>query len=219
MVILDKLDPVHYFLFTIDFIVIFIFFYVSLKNIQTMRIMGLFKALMFVIVFWFVSRVAGLEMATQVFGVMLSYSFLAVILMFPDEFKKMLDNFGRKDIVQWNKYKLISKDSIHELAGAMMELSRRREGAYIIIARKSDLEEEINDGERIGSLSINKNVITELLKENSHFSKGAMIIRDNEIASMNVLTNMTNYSDLVRKGAGKRHLGAFWVASERDCIA
>src|SRR5699024_3031258 len=97
--------------------------------------------------------------------------------------------------------------------------ARRREGAYINITRKSDLEEEINDGERIGSLSINKNVITELLKENSHFSKGAMIIRDNEIASMNVLTNMTNYSGLVRKGAGKRHLGAFWVASERDCIA
>lgn len=219
MVILDKLDPMHYLIFTIDFIVIFTFFYIALKNIWTMRIVGLFKAFMFVVVFWFVSRVAGLEMSTQVFGVMISYAFLAVIVMFPEEFKKMLDNFGRKDIVQWNKYKLISKESINELAGAIMQLSRRREGALIVIARKSDLEDEINKGEKVGNLSINENVIKELLKENSHFAQGAMIIRDDEIVSLNVLLDMYNYQDLVRKGAGKRHLAAFWVAKERDCIA
>src|SRR5699024_4358876 len=209
----------HYLIFTIDFIVIFTFFYIALKNIWTMRIVGLFKAFMFVVVFWFVSRVAGLEMSTQVFGVMISYAFLAVIVMFPEEFKKMLDNFGRKDIVQWNKYKLISKESINELAGAIMQLSRRREGVLIVIARKSDLEDEINKGEKVGNLSINENVIKELLKENSHFAQGAMIIRDDEIVSLNVLLDMYNYQDLVRKGAGKRHLAAFWVAKERDCIA
>src|SRR5699024_3199660 len=55
--------------------------------------------------------------------------------------------------------------------------------------------------------------------ENSHFAQGAMIIRDDEIVSLNVLLDMYNYQDLVRKGAGKRHLAAFWVAKERDCIA
>src|SRR5699024_1278547 len=172
------------------------YLYLALKKVGSMRIVCLFRAFMCVVVFWFVSRVAGLEMSTQVFGVMISYSFLAVIVMFPEEFKKMLDNFGRKDIVQWNKYKLINRESINELSGAVMTLSRRREGALIVISRKSDLEEEINKGERVGKLSINKNVIAELLKENSHFSQGAMIIRDNEILSLNVFLDMTNYQDL-----------------------
>src|SRR5699024_7438223 len=195
------------------------YLYLALKKVGSMRIVCLFRAFMCVVVFWFVSRVAGLEMSTQVFGLMISYSFLAIIVMFTEEFKKMLDNIGRKDIVQWNKYKLISKESINELAGAIMQLSRRREGALIVIARKSDLEDEINKGEKVGNLSINENVIKELLKENSHFAQGAMIIRDDEIVSLNVLLDMYNYQDLVRKGAGKRHLAAFWVAKERDCIA
>src|SRR5699024_12248594 len=132
-----------------------------LKNIWTMRIVVLFKAFMFVVVFWFVSRVAGLEMSTQVFGVMISYAFLAVIVMFPEEVKKMLDNFGRKDIVQWNKYKLISKESINELSGAIMQLSRRHEGGLIGIARISDLEDEIHKVETECNLIINENVIKE----------------------------------------------------------
>src|SRR5699024_6648335 len=89
----------------------------------------------------------------------------------------------------------------------------------IVIARKSDLEDEINKGEKVGNLSINENVIKELLKENSHFAQEAMIIRDDEIVSLNVLLDMYNYQDLVRKGAGKRHCASFWVAKERDCIA
>src|SRR5699024_6307593 len=100
----------------------------------------------------------------------------AVIVMFPEEFKKMLDNFGRKDIVQWNKYKLISKESINELAGAIMQLSRRREGALIVIARKSDVEDEINKGEKVVNLSINENVIKRKTKLENEIKKRKKVV-------------------------------------------
>jgi len=219
MIILDKLDATQYLIITLDFLIVFAFFFIALRNLQTLRIVGLFKALMYIIVFWFVSRVAGFEMSTKVFGVMLSYAFLAVIVIFPEEFKRMLDNFGRKDIVTWNKYKLIDVEGIKELSEAVMGLSRRREGALIVIARKSDLQQEIERGEDVGRIKIERNVIKELLKEGSHFSKGALIIRDNEVVSTNVMLDMVNQPELVRKGAGQRHLAGYWVASERDAIA
>lgn len=219
MIILDKLNATQYLIITIDFLIVFAFFYIALRNLQTLRIVGLFKALMFIIVFWFVSRVAGLEMSTKVFGVMISYAFLAVIVIFPEEFKRMLDNFGRKDIVTWNKYKLIDVEGIKELSAAIMELSRRREGALIVIARKSDLQEEIERGEDVGKIKIERNIIQELLRDGGYFSKGALIIRDNEIVSTNVMLDMENPPDLVRRGAGKRHLAGYWVTENRDAIA
>lgn len=219
MVILDQLETINYIMLGVDGVLIVAFFYVVLKNVGTVRLTGVFKSVLLITVLWGLSEAFGLQMSSQVFGVVISYMFLGIIIVFPEEFHRMLTRFGRKDIVRWNKYRLISRESIEELSKAVMVLSRRREGAMFVIARKSDMQDEIDQGEQVGDMKIKANLIQEILKDGSYYSKGAVIIRDNEIRSLNVMLDMINYPELVRKGAGERHLGAFWVTSERDSIA
>lgn len=217
---MEEMSVFQYILLILDGFILFVFFYKVLKNLQSMKMMGMFKAIMTLLIVWFGAKLIGLDMTMTVFGTIISYSFLAVMILFPDEFKRMLDQYGRKrKVIKWNKDKLLDKEGRKGLAKACMELSRRREGAYIIIARESDLQDEIERGESLGEIKVTKEMIETLCKQGSEFNKGALIIKDNAIVSANSLLNIAKRDDLIRRGAGNKHLSALWVTHARDCVA
>src|SRR5690625_1449771 len=216
---LQGLTSTEYIVLVLDAIILLIFFYKVLKNIQSMKMTGMFKGMIWVFGIWFVSKLFGMTMTTQVFGTIISYTFLAVIILFPDEFKRMLDHYGRRRVIKWNKEKLLNLQGRKAVAEAVIQLSRQREGALIVIARESNLQEEIDRGETLGEIKVTSDMIQTFFQEGGAYANGAMIIKDNTIVAANSLLDIAKREDLIRSGAGNRHLAALQVTWAKDCVA
>lgn len=186
---------------------------------QTIRIKGATKALTWILIIWGVSSFYGMEMTTTVFGTMLGYVLLLIVILFPEEFRKMLDKYGRRKSIFYSKDKLIGKEERESVAEAMIEFSRMRIGFLMVIAKGSGLEDEIESGDILGEIKITKDMLKSLWSEDSAFNRGAMIVRDNVIVSANSSLPIARKDDLIRAGAGNRHLAALGITYAEDCVA
>lgn len=203
----------------LDFIILFIFFYFLINNLQTMQMRGFVKSLVIVFVVWVLAKLLSMEMTVTVIGTILSYVVLLVVILFPEEFRKMLDRFGRKRSFYWSVDRLIGKEERRAVAEAMMEMSRERVGFLLVIAKGSGLEEELESGEYIGEVRITKEMIRSLWRDGGKYNKGAMIIKDNLILTVNSMLPIGRRDDLIKAGAGSRHLAALGVTYANDCVA
>lgn len=203
----------------VDFLVLFIFFYMLVNNMQTMRMKGSIKALTWLFVIWSVARVVGMDMTVSVFSTMMGYVLLLVVIVFPTEFKKMLDRYGRKKSIFWSTDKLIGPEERQSVAEAMIDLSRKRTGFLLVIAKESGLEDEIDNGDILGEVNISKDMLLSLWDEDSNFNRGAMVVRDNVIVSANSMLPVAKKDSLIRAGAGDRHLAALGITYAEDCVA
>ncbi|MGY4876101.1 diadenylate cyclase [Bacillus licheniformis] len=204
---------------TLDALVLATFFFIVFRNLQAMRVTGLLKGAILVVGMWLFARLFSLKMTESIVTIILQYAFLAVIIMFPKEFRGMLDRFGRRKVFSWNRDRLISMESRKELVRSIMDLSRKKRGALIVIAREDDLQQEIDSGTLLGEVNIKKEVIDLLFSSDSELNNGAVIIRDNAIVSANSRLPIVENQQLQRWGAGSRHLGAVGIVQEKDSIA
>lgn len=203
----------------IDVIFILLFFYLIFSNLPMKRLGGAVKGIIVVAILWFIAQTFKLHMAEAVLGNITQYGFLLLIIMFPKEFQKLLENIGRRRIFSWNTKRLIEHDSRKELANAVINLARRKQGATIVIAREDSLDDEIISGEELGDVFITQNMIESLFNPRSATKDGAMIIRDDVIVSSGSRLTIARNAELEKTGAGKRHLSALGVVTENDCMA
>src|SRR5690606_28600206 len=95
---------VTYGIMTLDVLMLLVFFYIIFTNLPIRRIAGAVKGILFVVVLWFTSRLLNFHMAEAVLGQIIQYGFLAVIILFPNEFRKLLENIGRRRVFSWNTW-------------------------------------------------------------------------------------------------------------------
>lgn len=202
-----------------DIIFILLLFLLLFTNLPIKRMGGALKGLVLVAVLWFVARALNFHMAEAVLGNVTQYGFLLLIILFPKEFRRLLENLGRRRIFGGNTNNLISKESREELAKAVINMANRKDGGIILIAREDSLDDWIVEGEELGDVFINQNTIEMLFHPDSKVSGGAMIIRDDMILSANVRLPLTSSKALESKGAGRRHFAGLGAVTNSDAVA
>lgn len=210
---------VTYGIMTLDIVMLLVFFYIIFTNLPIKRIAGAVKGILFVVFLWFVARLLNFHMAEAVLGQIIQYGFLAVIILFPNEFRKLLENIGRRRIFSWNTNRLISMDSRRELANAVINMARKKTGAIIVIAREDNLSDEAEAGAELGELDIKREYIEMIFSEGSEIRNGAVIIRDDAIISANARLPLAENDKLREAGAGKRHLAGLGIVVKRDSMS
>lgn len=183
------------------------------------RLIGAIKGVAVVALLWFVARLFGLPMAETTLGYIVQFSFLGLMILFPKDFRILLENIGRRRAFSWNTQNLIDKESREQLAKAVVSLARKRHGAIIVIAREDSLDEEVLSGEYIGEMAIRKPFIEMLAHPDSHTNRGAIIIKDNQIIGAKAMLPVAENKNLESVGAGKRHLAGLGVVADKDCMA
>lgn len=210
---------VTYGIMTMDVLLLLAFFYIIFKNLPIKRIAGAVKGILFVVVLWFVSRLLNFHMAEAVLGQIIQYGFLAVIILFPNEFRKLLENIGRRRVFSWNTGRLIELESRRELATAVVNLAKKKNGAVIVIAREDNLDVESATGNYVGEMEIKSEFIEMMFSKESPLRNGALIIKDDAIVSANARLPLAENRQLEDAGAGKRHLAGLGVVAKRDCMS
>lgn len=193
------------------------FIFIIFVNLPLGKLFNAFKGLLIAVIIWFIARTLNLPMTEASVGQVVQFGLLGMIIMYPREFRMLLENIGRRKIFSWNTNKLIEKESRKELSEAVVELARNRQGGIIVVAREDGLEDEALSGDYIGEMEIKKEFLTALMNNENETSKGALIIRDDRIIATNVKLPMLRNKALEDNGAGKRHLAGLGIVNERDC--
>lgn len=203
----------------LDFVFIAVFFYILLKNLPLGRLGGAFKGAILVVCIWFITRIFHFQLSETILGNIIEYGFLALMILFPLEFRKLMENLGRRRVFNWNTKGLIDMDSRKELATAVINLARRKEGGLFVIARQDTLDDLSNDGVYVGESEIHHEFLELAFHRDSKIKQGAVIIKDDAIVSTNVYLPVAVTRKLEQHGLGDRHLAGLGVVHEYDCMA
>lgn len=203
----------------LDVAFIIFFFIVIFSNLPLHRMMGVFKGIIFIIILWFFARLFSFSMAETILSNIIQYGFLGLLILFPNEFKKLLENLGRRRFFNWNINSLIALDSRRKLAKALVHLADKKQGAIVVIAKGDNLDEEIDSGTFVGEMAIESEFIEMIFHSESDVKDGALIIKDNEIVSTKCRLPVLKNEHLEKAGAGSRHFAGLGVTSAYDCIA
>lgn len=148
---------------------------------------------------------------------------IAVIIIFQPEFRRALEQLGRRNFVSSfftadeNKNgRRLDKKLLHEISKAAYAMSAEKTGALIVIEQ----EVKLGDYERTG-ISIDAEVSSQLLinifEHNTPLHDGAVLIRNNRITSATCYLPLSDNLD-INKSLGTRHRAAIGVSEVSDSI-
>lgn len=206
----------------IEIIIIAILIYNIMLWFQKTRAWTLIKGILVVLLF------AGLALAFQFNTILwilkntISVGVIAVIIIFQPEFRRALEQLGRRNILssffnnEENRASKLDKKVLNEIAKAVYAMSEVKTGALIVIEQ----EVRLGDYERTGiaiDAEVSNQLLLNIFEHNTPLHDGAVLIRDNRIASATCYLPLSDNLD-ISKALGTRHRAAIGVSEVSDSI-
>lgn len=207
----------EYGLLAADVLITWVVLAVILWRVKNIKVKGIVKGLLFIAIVWGVADVFDLTGVHTVAGTILQYALLGIIVLYPYDFKVMMSNYGRK---RWGlcTEHLLSKESQREVVKAVATLSKEKRGCLITIATRDGMDDVIQTGKELGSLAISSEVIESFFRDNK-LNKGALVIKDNRIVSVNSQLPIVTNDQLNKAGASRREYAGLGAVYEHKAIA
>lgn len=185
-------------------------------------VVGLFSLYLF----WLIVQALNMELLGKIMGQFIGVGVLALIVVFHPEIRKFLVFIGTNYTVNkvlsldklfgTQKIKTINDEQIEELVDACVSMSKTKTGALIVIAGKSELNEQVNTGQKLNA-KISSPLIRNLFFKNSPLHDGAVIIRGNKIVAAGCILPLTQKE--LDISLGLRHRAAIGITESTDAFS
>ena len=151
----------------------------------------------------------------------MTYGVILLIVLFQPELRRALEQLGssnkltryfglEKDIISR------TKEDIYKIGIAVMELSKSKTGALIVVERDIHLKEIISTGVPMNS-EISPQLLVNLFTPNTPLHDGAVIISENKVAAAACMLPLASDGDIAKE-LGTRHRAAIGMSKESDAI-
>ena len=198
------------------------YFYKLMKESGSLNLfIGIF---VFIIIWILVSQILEMKLLGGILDTLVSVGALALIVLFQDEIRRFLREIGsqhrvRRIVEMFTGKKEVKTDhaEMMPIVMACMNMSKRKEGALIVIEQGDKLGEIIKTGESIDA-AINQLLIENIFFKNSPLHDGAMIISQKRIVAAGCLLPVSHSME-IPKSLGLRHRAALGVSQESDAFA
>lgn len=209
----------------IDILLVALMLFYFYKLMKESGSLNLFIGIFIFIILWLlVSQILQMKLLGGILDTLVSVGALALIVLFQDEIRRFLREIGsqnrvRRIIEMFTGKKEVKTDhaEMMPIVMACMNMSKRKEGALIVIEQGDKLGEIIKTGESIDA-AINQLLIENIFFKNSPLHDGAMVISQKRIVAAGCLLPVSHSMD-IPKSLGLRHRAALGVAQETDAIA
>ena len=216
--ILNGLDIVI--LNSIDIAIVALVIYQLLKLTKRTRANQVIKGLILVLVALWLASLLKLQAITWLLGYIVSAGAVVLVILFQPELRSALEHMGRGANIGTIKHRYESydgKEITEEIAQALMNLSKRKVGALIVIEQKTGLRDVADTGTAVDSI-ITSALLENIFEPNTPLHDGAVLISDGRIAAAGCYLTLTEESGLSRE-LGTRHRAAIGVTEGRDCLS
>ena len=205
----------------IDIIIVTFLFTAMVKILKGSRAMQLVKGIIFLILITMASSIFHLRILNYILTTFMTYGVILLIVLFQPELRRALEQLGssnkltrflglEKDIISK------TKEDIYKIGIAVMELSKTKTGALIVIERDIRLKEIISTGVTINS-EISPQLLVNIFTPNTPLHDGAVIISENKISAAACMLPLASDGDIAKE-LGTRHRAAIGMSKESDAI-
>lgn len=188
---------------------------------------NIFLGILSIYVLWKIVEAFQMEMLSEILGQFIGVGVIALFIVFQQEIRKFLLSLGNRGLFMGVQkkglfgglFKPVPEDQvdIKPILKACHYLAKKKIGALIIIARKSDPSLFIIGGQEIKAV-VNSDLMISVFQKDSPLHDGAMIINNNRIEKAQCVLSLSENTDMP-EGTGLRHRSALGIAEQTDAIA
>ncbi|HYE08540.1 MAG TPA: diadenylate cyclase CdaA [Patescibacteria group bacterium] len=202
----------------VDIFIIAIIIYKVMDLIKETRAEQLIKGIAMLIIATRVSEMLGLHTVYWLLKNAMTVGFIAILIIFQPELRRALEHLGRGKF--FTKGDVLEQELdilLEEINKAVLQLSKTKTGAIIILEQETGLNEHLETGTHIDS-SVTGELLINLFVPNTPLHDGALIIRKNRIAAAGCFLPLTQNQNL-SKELGTRHRAALGITEISDALA
>jgi len=186
--------------------------YVLFRGTHVIRVVA---ALALLWVFQRVATYMGLIVTSWAMQGIIAVTALIIIIVFRNEIRNVLQtrNWGA---ILWGFPRKFSSTPIDIITESVHELSRRRNGALIVLPGKENLSEMITGGVEWQGM-ISREMLLSIFWQGNPVHDGAVIVQGRRITRVGAILPLSQRSDLPQR-FGTRHRAAAGLAQESDAM-
>lgn len=203
----------------IDISIVWLMFYIILKNIRnSVKLTLLFKGVIIVVFLKVISDICGFTTVGILLEYVIMYGPLALIVIFQPEIRTMLEQLGRSRLL--GRHKVLTVDErerlVYELVQTVDYLRKQKIGALIVLERDVSLSDYIDRAKPLYA-DLSSELLISIFFPNNPLHDGGVIIQGNRITCAGAVFPTSN-SLTLNKRLGTRHRAALGIAEESDAI-
>ena len=206
----------------IDVALIAVIIYQLLNLTRQTRALSVVKGLGVLLLGAWVSEALRLQTVNWLLTYVINAGVIVVVVLFQPEIRRLLESIGQGKIIK-RATQILSvaphdeKDRTYigeELFDALVNMSRTRTGALIIIEKDTMLDAIMQSGTRVDA-RITSALIENIFYPNTPLHDGAVIVRDGRIAAAGCILPLTKRTD-ISQALGTRHRACIGMSENSD---
>ena len=207
----------------LDITLLTVLIYNLLKLVSYTRASSLFKGIVFILAMAMISDALEMNAVSWVLQQIISVGVVVLVIVFQPELRRVLDQLGRSKLArqlfgsQKRQRNAQMEQHVSEIVKALIDMSRKKIGALIVIERSTKLGDVIESGTVVDA-EISSQLIENIFEPNTPLHDGAMIIRDERIAAAACILQLSDDYSISRE-LGTRHRAAIGITEATDAVA
>ncbi len=204
----------------LDVTIVSVLVYQLIRALAHTRANTVLKGVFIVILVTGLSELLQLNALNWLLLQMLNIGALLLVILFQPEIRRGLDQLGRS---RWRLLLGTAKDGktsekvAQEITAALVNLSKRRVGALVVIERGTGLNDVVASGTAIDA-EVSQPLIENLFEPNTPLHDGAMVISGMRIAAAACILQLSDDNSISRE-LGTRHRAAIGISESTDSVA
>ena len=200
----------------LDIFIVAYLLYKLLMLTKETRASAVLKGFVMLIAVSWISDLLGLTALSWVLQNVVSNGAVVLVILFQPELRKALEQIGRGAI----RERAAGGESariVSEITHCMLNLSRRRVGALIVIEQRIGLKDVIETGTSLQS-EISSALLENIFEPTTPLHDGAVVIRGDRIMAAACILTLSEGKGISRE-LGTRHRAAIGITETTDAIA
>ncbi|RMF65022.1 MAG: TIGR00159 family protein, partial [Calditrichaeota bacterium] len=179
------------------------------------RAAQMFVGLILILLVSLVTRLLNMSGMTWIFDNLRTVWLIAFVIIFQPELRRILIFIGQSRLIRYF-VKVSSAKTFDEVTRAAIELSNRRYGGLIVLARDMGIKAIIETGLQIQA-EVSAPLIASIFNTKSPLHDGAMVIQNDMIEAVKCILPLSQAPHIDPR-LGTRHRAALGLAEESDAV-
>lgn len=203
----------------LDILIVAFLLYELLMLTRQTRASAVLKGLGMLILASWVSDLLGLTALNWVLMNIVNNGAVVLVILFQPELRKALEQIGRGAILDSAASDDVEDNRriVSEITQCLINLSRRRVGALIVIEQKTGIKDIIETGTSIDA-KISCPLLENIFEPNTPLHDGAVVLRGTRVMAAACILTLSEGRGISRE-LGTRHRAAIGVSETTDAVA
>jgi diadenylate cyclase len=176
----------------------------------------IFVGLVLIMAFSFVAQAFNLKAMNWILRTLTDIWVIAFIILFQPELRRLLVLVGRNRIIRLF-LKTNVDESIAEVAAAVTELSKKKQGALMVFVRATGIRTHVETGTKLEAL-VSRSLLLSIFNPKSPLHDGAVVIKDRLIEAARCILPLSNLTSWDGHLLGTRHRAGLGISEQADVV-